>query len=93
MEHGKEKKQNKRYSVGMCLIFALFGYAGLIGFISELYQLLTGQTAMNMITIAMLGYVAYLFLYTAYKQEAPSWFDDVSILVSIRDSKSDDADN
>lgn len=82
MDIKPRKTGNKQYSVGKCLLFALFGYAALLFIILELYFLITGQGSFRFLPIASLGYAAYLFLYTAYNEKAPSWFNDVSIFTS-----------
>jgi type IV secretory pathway TrbL component len=79
MMNNAEKKL--QYSWVTCLFLALFGFAFLAGFVTELYQIIYGERLSVMLTL-FLGYFSYLFLYTAYKGKSPKWFNDRDIFGS-----------
>ncbi len=76
--------KNKEHSILARSIFALLGFAWLIGFVTELYQFFYGEH-LSILIILTLGILSYIFIHAAYKGKAPSWIEDKSIFGSIKE--------
>ncbi|MFC3194475.1 hypothetical protein ACFODZ_09515 [Marinicella sediminis] len=74
----KQPKEKHQYHWFTCLFFALFGFVFLWGFITEGHHWLMGDGSFSMALVGS-GFLSYLLLYTAYKGQAPSWFNDRNV--------------
>lgn len=75
-----------RYSRFTRILLGIFGFLAFLGFISEVYFLFYSDKPRYILT-PLLGYISFIFLFTAYKGTSPSWMDDRDVFSITKNNK------
>ncbi len=68
----------KQYSDPARIVIGLFGVASAMAFISQVFIIIDEKNFNYLLLTPSVGFIAYVFCYTAYVGQAPKWFDDQS---------------